>query len=642
MQIPVQIRTADLVNGKVVLCFGYDPVIVSAVKNVPGAYFNPAMRSWHLPVCKNAREIIENHAFSVSGKLAAVLSEDLPVLSNKTVKLEGDRLSVSFPYGKETVSAVKELGGKFDPKKKKWYLVLSGKNVELLEKMGFAVHRKVKEALSEIKEKVVRSSAAEADIEIPGLRANLYGYQKAGVKFALERLKVLIADDMGLGKTLQAIAFLQARKDLRPALIVCPASLKLNWEAEIKKFAEPCPENRVEVLSGEKPYRTDAPIAIINYDVLDSWKVLLKKKEKVVVLDESHYIKNRSARRTKAAQSIAKDAEAIICLTGTPVLNRPMDLFTQLNLLAPNEFPDCFQYGLRYCNGHKKRIFVRGGEEKYVWDFSGASNTDELYERLRSTVMIRRLKKDVLKELPPKRIAVVPVEMSKPEEYRIAEKDFMYWLKEWTKRGRYDQNRLAASAKAETLTKIEYLKQCALRLKIKSVLEWVSDFLESGEKLILFAHHKNVIDYLEKKFPGSAVLRGGEDAKTKQLAVDRFQKDKECRLFIGSIQAAGVGLTLTAASNVAFIEFPWRPADLDQAIDRAHRIGQTNSVTAWCLVASVPGMKTVDERIMELLEEKRKIADHVLDGVEGAVEAEKKRAVNADILNDLLKVYMQC
>lgn len=635
MQVPVPIRTADLVNGKVVLCFGYDPEVVSAVKSVPGAYFNPAMRSWHLPVCENAREIIEDHAFSVSGKLAAVLSGDLPRLSNKTVELEDGKLSVSFPYDKATVSAIKKLGGKFDPKKKKWSLILSGKNVELLEKMGFAVHRDVKEALSELKEKVALSSAAEADIEIPGLKANLYGYQKAGVKFALERLRVLIADDMGLGKTVQAIAFLQARKDLRPALIVCPASLKLNWEAEIRKFAESCPENVTEVLSGENSYEPEAPILTINYDILASWKTVLEGKAKVVVLDESHYIKNRSAQRTKAVQEIAKGVEAIICLTGTPVLNRPMDLFTQLNLLAPDEFPDYFQYGLRYCAGHKKKIFVRGGKEKYVWDFSGASNTNELYERLRSTVMIRRLKKDVLKELPPKRIAVIPVGLSKPEEYRIAERDFMYWLKEWTKRGKYDQNRLEAAVRAEALAKIEYLKQCAVRLKIKSVLEWVSDFLESGEKLILFAHHRNVINYLEKQFPGCAVLRGGEDARTKQAAVERFQKDRDCRLFIGSIQAAGVGLTLTAASNVAVIEFPWRPADLDQAIDRAHRIGQTNSVTAWCLVASVPGMKTVDERIMELLEEKRRVAEQVLDG------AERKKATDIDILKDLLNGYIR-
>ena len=632
MQVPVPARTADLVNGKVVLCFGYDPAIVSAVKSVPGAYFNPAMRSWHLPVCENAREIIKAHAFSVSGKLAAVLSGDLPRLSNKTVELEDGELSISFPYDKTTVSAVKRLGGKFDPKRKRWTLVLSGKNVELLEKMGFAVHRDVKRALSELKEKVSLSSADEADVEIPGLKANLYGYQKAGVKFALERFRVLIADDMGLGKTVQAIAFLQARKDLRPALIICPASLKLNWEAEVRKFAEACPENRVEVLSGENPYETDAPIMVINYDVLHSWTPVFEGRLKVVILDESHYIKNRAAQRTKAVQVVAKNAEAVICLTGTPVLNRPMDLFTQLNLIAPEEFPDYFQYGLRYCAGHKKKIFVRGGKEKYVWDFSGASNTDELYERLRSTVMIRRLKKNVLKELPPKRIAVVPVELSKPEEYRIAERDFLYWLKEWTKRGKYDKDRLEAAARAEALAKVEYLKQCAVRLKIKSVLEWVSDFLESGEKLILFAHHRNVIDYLEKQFPSCAVLRGGEDAKTKQAAVERFQRNKDCRLFIGSIQAAGVGLTLTAASNVAVIEFPWRPADLDQAIDRAHRIGQTDSVTAWCLAASVPGMKTIDERIMELLEEKRKVAEQVLDGA---------KAKSVDILSDLLKGYIR-
>jgi len=309
-----------------------------------------------------------------------------------------------------------------------------------------------------------------------------------------------------------------------------------------------------------------------------------------------------------------------------------MDLFTQLNLLAPDEYPDYFRYGLRYCNGHRKKIFVRGGEEKYVWDFSGASHLDELNRRLKSTVMIRRLKKDVLKELPPKRVAVVPVELSSPKEYLIAEENFLRWLHEWVKRGKYERKRLVTAARAEALAKIEYLKQCAVRLKIKSVLQWVSDFLESGEKLILFAHHRGVIDYLKKQFAGCVVLYGGETVRARQDAAQKFQNNPDCRLLIGSLTAAGIGLNLTAASNVAFVEFPWRPADLDQTVDRTHRIGQVNSVTAWCLVASAPGIKTVDERILDLLGKKRGIADQILDGTEKS---------STDVLGDLLDGYLR-
>lgn len=626
-------RTADLVNNRIVLCFGYDPDIVAAVKNIPGAYWNPAMRAWHLPLCENARDIIGRYDFTVTRALAPVLSGELIRLSPKNVYLQGGLLVLDFPYDQKIIDALKKMGGVYDKDQKKWKLLVTRKVIAELKKLGFSVGSEIEKALEEIESKIKSSKSGEAELEIPGLKAQLFGYQKAGAKFALEKQRVLIADEPGLGKTLQALAFLQARKDLRPALIVCPASLKLNWLSEIEKFMESCPENAAAVLEGEKPREVNARLFIVNYDILNAWLPYLAGKMKAVVLDESHYIKNSGAQRTKAAFAVAKNAQAIICLTGTPVLNKPIDLFTQLKLLAPDEFGNYIAYGKRYCNGHRKTIIARGGRERLVWDFSGSSHLDELNERLRSTVMIRRLKKDVLKELPPKRIAVVPVEMSNPREYVVAEENFRVWLKEWVKRGRYTDDRLRSALRAEALTKIEYLKMCAVRLKVKSVIEWVNDFLESGEKLVLFAHHRAVIDYLAKQYKGCAVLRGGEDARVKQEAVNRFQNDPECKIFIGSIMAAGVGLTLTAASNVAVIEFPWRPADLDQAIDRTHRIGQTNSVTAWLLAARAPTakIKTVDERILELLEKKRNIADKILDG---AKEGEK------DILNDLLMDYV--
>lgn len=553
----------------------------------------------------------------------------------RTADLINNQIVLRFGFDREIIAAVKKVpGARWDPAAKVWRLPLCEGAGKLIDSYGFVVTVRLVPVLASGKHFRKQGAYPEqpaADLEIPGLKVKLLNFQKEGVRFALEKKRVLIADEMGLGKTIQAIAFLQARKDLRPALIVCPASLKLNWEAEIKKFAETCPENRVEVLSGEKSYKTDAPVMVVNYDVLHSWVQVLKGRLSAIVLDESHFIKNRRARRTKAVRAVAKGTEAVLCLTGTPVLNRPMDLFTQLNLLAPEEFPDYFQYGLRYCNGHKKKIFVRGGEEKYVWDFSGASHLDELNRRLKSTVMIRRLKKDVLKELPPKRVATVPMELSSPKEYLIAEENFLRWLHEWVKRGKYEKKRLVTAARAEALTKIEYLKMCAVRLKIKSVLQWVSDFLESGEKLVLFAHHRVVVDYLKKQFSGCAVLSGGENARARQEAVQKFQNSPDCRLFIGSLAAAGVGLNLTVASNVAFVEFPWRPADLDQAVDRAHRIGQASSVTAWCLVASAPGIKTVDERILDLLEKKRSIADQALDG---------KKEGGADVLGELLDGYL--
>ncbi len=536
-------RTADLLNGRVVLFFGYDELNALA-KKVPGAYYNGVMRCWHLPLCADARDIVVRYGFSVSPRLAAVLSGDLPVLAGKVVDAEGDRLAVKFPYDADLVSLVKRLGGTFDPRGKKWHLRPSTKVSEKLREAGFAFTQEAESLLGSLRERVEGSSATEADLEVPGLRAKLYGYQKAGVKFALERKRVLIADEPGLGKTLQALAFLQARKDLRPALIVCPASLKLNWRREAEKFLEECPENRVQVLEGERTCEVSAPILVINYDVLHAWVPVLKGRVKAVVLDESHYIKNRTAKRTKAALEVAGRAEAVICLTGTPILNRPVDLYTQLKLLAPGEFPDFIKYGIRYCGGHRKTIVARGGVEKVVWDFSGASNLDELNERLRSTVMIRRLKEDVLEELPPKRTVVVPVELSDPAEYRKAEESFRAWLLEKVREGELSREQVRSALRAEALAKVSYLKLVAAKLKMPAVEEWVDNFLESGKKLVLFAHHRRVAEYLGRKYRGSVVLTGESGAAERQAAVERFQNSPECRLFVGTIGAAGVGLTL--------------------------------------------------------------------------------------------------
>jgi len=178
------------------------------------------------------------------------------------------------------------------------------------------------------------------------------------------------------------------------------------------------------------------------------------------------------------------------------------------------------------------------------------------------------------------------------------------------------------------LVKINYLKQIAAYGKLNTAIDWIKDFLESGEKLVVFAHHRDIILRIAKQFPGCAVVAG--DTKDRMSEVDRFQNDPNCRLFIGSIEAAGVGLTLTAASNVAFLEYPWRPADFDQAVDRLHRIGQKSSVTVWCLIASVNGIKTIDERIISTLQKKRSVVDAILDG-----ESVEK----TDMIDDIITAF---
>lgn len=620
-------KTADFVRGEVVLCFAKDAAIQASVRQVPRARWNPTSKTWHLPLCQQTKDVIAVYGFEVSDRLAPKIEGPLDVLPVGLVEYRQGQLAVERGPNKELGEQLKNMGAVVTDEY--YFLPLSTKMARQLIKANFEFTEAAKDAVRQLRGAVRESRTANGSLRIPGLKMELMPYQVAGVEFALKRLRVMIADSPGLGKTAQALGFLQFRKDLRPALIVCPASVKLNWDREKRRFLEDCPENEAVILNGTKPYQVDAPIRIINYDILSAWLPVLKGNILALVLDESHHIKSLDSQRAKAAYQLAMDVEAMLMLTGTPLLNRPLDLFPQIHLLAPDEFPELVPYGRRYCDGRLVEVVVRGGKKKKVWDFSGASNLDELFERLRSTVMLRRLKKDVLKELPPKRLAIVPVELHPAREYIRIEKDFRSWLIHEVRAGRKSKERLKA-LRTEAISKVTYLKKSAAELKLGAAIEWIRDFLASGEKLVAFAHHRDIIDRLAEEFEGAAVLKGGMSQEEKSQAVMRFQSDPECKVFIGSIQAAGVGLTLTAASDVVFLEYPWRPADLDQAVDRCHRIGQVNSVTAWCLKATIPGMETIDDRILGILERKWNISDAALDGKAG-------RATN--ILSEVLREY---
>ena len=300
-----------------------------------------------------------------------------------------------------------------------------------------------------------------------------------------------------------------------------------------------------------------------------------------------------------ACLNIAKSASNVICLSGTPVVNRPREFFTTLSMVRPELFPSFWDYAKTYCDAKNNG---------WGWDFSGSSNTEQLHSKLTDSIMIRRLKRDVLKELPDKVRSVIPLALTNQAEYDKASEDFLVWLC-----GQEDgENKAAKAAQAETLTRISALKQLTAKGKTKPVLEWINDFLNStDEKLILFCWHKSMADKIHKAFTGSIVkVTGSESKEQRQEAVDRFQEEPSCRLLVGNIKAAGVGLTLTAASNVAFVELPWTPGDLTQAEDRAHRIGQKEVVNIYYLLAQ----GTIEEDMAEILDHKRAVLAEVLDG----------------------------
>lgn len=364
------------------------------------------------------------------------------------------------------------------------------------------------------------------------------------------------------------------------------------------------------LLSGRKPYPVNNEILIINYDVLDAWADSLNPS--VLIADECHYFKNNRARRTKAVKKLKKKSDHFIPLSGTPIVNRPIEFYNALNMVEPGLFPSFWKYAQKYCGA------THNG---WGWDFTGATNTEELHTLIQS-IMIRRKKEDVLKDLPAKVRSIVPLELSKKDrqEYASAANNIIRWIRENEGKAQAEK-----AKQAEVLVSINKLKQLAVKGKIKACIDWIKNFIEVDGKLVVFADNHWVIDKLMEEFKDVAVkLDGRNDQTSRNEAVELFQNSEQCRLFVGNMKAAGVGITLTAASNTCFIQFGWTPGDHQQAEDRVHRIGQeANSVNAYYLIA--PG--TIEEDIAQLIDKKSRVLDSVLDG---------KEADQSSLLSELL------
>lgn len=542
----------------------------------------------------------------------------------KRVEVDGDNFIVRFTYDPTLVEAIKRLPArKYDKANKRWIVPNIAENVEALSNLiqGFAfeidedVYLALDKAIEEYEANLEASTASEADLEVPGLALDLYPFQKAGVAYAVKNERVFIADEMGLGKTVQAIATIQ-KLNAYPAIIVCPATLKFNWEKEWNTWL---PEKEVAVWNGKGD---PAEVVIINYDILPKrLEDLSSINAQAIVFDESHYIKNKKAKRTVASKILAKKIKYRLLLTGTPIVNRPIELVSQLDIMGRlNEFGGFWKFAERYCNAHYTRFGL---------DLSGAMNLDELNERLRGKCFIRREKKEVMKELPDKRKVTMPIEIDNRKEYDQAEKDLIEWVGNnalqdkaflesiahlpWEERerrmGEWQMDAEKRAERAEHLVRIEALKQLTAKGKMKQAKEWISDFIESGEKLVVFATHKAVVNEIAQEFKCRKIM-GDTPAIERQKAVEDFQNNPDTKLIILNIKAGGVGITLTASSNVLFLEYPWTPADLEQAIDRTHRIGQKDSVTAWFLV----GKDTIDEEILDMLGIKQSIVSKTVSG----------------------------
>ncbi len=409
--------------------------------------------------------------------------------------------------------------------------------------------------------------------------------------------RCLCSLEPGLGKTLISLWWIAEKPEQRlPAIVVCPLSVKWHWEREAK---EKCGMEEVLVLEGRKPTGEKLEqLTILNFDILTGRLIeLMKLKPKTIIIDETHNIANQT-KRTRAVRALCTGVPYVLALSGTPLVNRPIELLNTLQILRPDvpEFRSKIIYGDRFCG----RFLSYWG-----WDYKGATNTDELNKLLLSTCMSRRRKIDVLPDLPPKIRDVVALPLSNHKEYDKASNDFLGWLR------KENPSRVKKAAKAEALTKVSYLLQLAARLKLKSAVEWINDLLAGGEKVVVFATHKKMISALSRRLNcESVIIDGSVTGADRQRAVDRFQTDPKVRAAICNIVAGGTGITLTAASTVVFVELDWRPGVHLQAEDRPHRIGQTGPVWIHYLVAH----GTIEEKLCSVLQAKQRVLNAVLDG----------------------------
>jgi SWI/SNF-related matrix-associated actin-dependent regulator 1 of chromatin subfamily A len=444
----------------------------------------------------------------------------------------------------------------------------------------------------------LRQSAAvesSGDGEIPA-PAGLayYEYQKAGVQFLDTHANSLLADDPGLGKTIQVCGLLNLRPEIRSVLIVCPCSVKYVWARELARWLTDGP--RTVGIAGTA-LDASAEILVCNYDLLRKFDALLKSRRyDLLVLDEAHFIKTPKALRTKACKLLGALAARKVLLSGTPIMNRPAELWSLLNFLDARAWGPFFPFALRYCDAKKGT---------FGWDFDGASNLSELNDRLRSSgTMLRRRKADVLPQLPrvTRQVVPLPVNMTPVLEElteRLAE---LMGFDPDNPPFEIDPVRipfeLIAAIRRETGT-----------AKVGPALAFIADETEGLDKVVIYAHHHDVLQALHEALASSVLVTGQTPAKARARAVASFQDSGGPKYFIASIQAAGVGITLTAASRVIFVEQSWTPAEMEQAECRLHRIGQINAVLSQYLVVR----ESIDEKILSAVVGKMRVIEAVLE-----------------------------
>lgn len=513
------------------------------------------------------------------------------MISPSQVTLHDGNVSIKFPYPPpiEKDYIKEHLGARWNPEKKIWELKATSDALTYLSEQG-ALESQDVPRMVEVGEDGPQPD--RFDIE-------LFPYQRAGVKYLESVPMAIMGDEMGLGKTLQSLA---AVRHHLPCIIVSPVIAKSVWSREIAKSM---PWATFEILSGKPRELSGADFTIINYDLLKKWQTILEGFEfNSLIADEAHYLKNLKAARTKSLLAIGATIPKRIMVTGTPILNRPIELYSLLAMLdldrevEPGGF---WRYVRNYCGGYLNQFSGN-------WETKGASNLGELHKKV-SPFVLRRLKKDVLKDLPKKRVTRLEWTLRKSElaEYNFCLHDFPEWYQ--IRHPELTPEEIAK--KPLGLMQLGALRRLSCEAKMEAVVELLSEsFVPEGKKAVIFAEYRHTVTSLHKTFSDNSVMIiGGQSQKERGAAERRFQEDPNILFCFASTKAAGVALTLTAADTAIFLTVPWTPGDFAQASDRIHRIGQENSVEIM-----VPVSTEIDQVLWDVIASKERIVGSVIDG----------------------------
>ena len=419
-------------------------------------------------------------------------------------------------------------------------------------------------------------------------------HQREAIEKLVSTRRFILADDMGLGKTTSTI-IAALETGAKKILIVCPASLKINWEREIANYSD-----RTCYIAEGKKFSTEADFVIVNYDILKNFhnkedkenSLLLQSKFELVILDEAHMVSNAQAQRTKLINDFTKNVKRVWLLTGTPMTSRPINYYNLLNIIESPVAQNWMAYAIRYCQGFQ----FRAGNRK-VWNVTGASNLEELRDRT-SKQILRRLKENVL-DLPDKIITPVYLRTSS-KEY----KDLMGEYYEWLENKKEESSSLTVQ-----FSKIMKVRKVIANEKVKDTIEFVQNIIDQGKKVIIFTNFTDTLQLIHSHFGKESVYLDGSCNKVqRQYAVDQFQENEKIKVFVGNLKAAGVGLTLTAAEVVIMNDLSFVPAEHAQAEDRAYRYGQKNNVLVYYPIFE----NTIEGVIYDILNNKKKVIGTVM------------------------------